>query len=173
MGCFTLGSNDKYIDSLINASVLCRSGFFQEQKGASSSPSCQAEGQEPGSKCSSNWTFTAVYAQVCVVITAAAASVVVVHRVLLSGGRVFCVSVHTCPATQGANGYLQQSSLKIFKWNYFKVVYFFLVQNWITNLWTVVFLVFCLRVDLVSLFINHKLMIHMIQIAVVKPVVLN
>lgn len=35
------------------------------------------------------------------------------------------------------------------------------------------FLVFCLRVDLVSLFINHKLMIHMIQIAVVKPVVLN
>lgn len=103
MGCCTLGSNDKYIDSLINASVLCRSGFFQEQKGASSSPSCQAEGQEPGSKCSSNWTFTAVYAQVCVVITAAAASVVVVHRVLLSGGRVFCVSVHTCPATQGAN----------------------------------------------------------------------
>lgn len=104
MGCFTLGSDDKYIDSLINASVLCRSGFFQEQKGASSSPSCQAEGQEPGSKCSSNWTFTAVYAQVCVVITAAAASVVVVHRVLLSGGHVFCVSVHTCPATQGANG---------------------------------------------------------------------
>lgn len=44
-----------------------------------------------------------MYAQVCVVITAAAASVVVVHRVLLSGGRVFCVSVHTCPATQGAN----------------------------------------------------------------------
>lgn len=40
---------------------------------------------------------------------------------------------------RGQTGYLQQSSLKIFKWNYFKVVYFFLVQNWITNLWTVVF----------------------------------
>lgn len=86
-------------------------------------------------------------------------------------GVVCFVSCVLCQ--QGKQGYLQQSSLKIFKWNYFKVVYFFLVQNWITNLWTVIFLVFCLRVDLVSLFINHKLMIHMIQIAVVKPVVLN